>query len=380
MRTDPAEGAVRSMRVLTVTHYMPPHLGGIEMVADALVRGLAARGHDTRWVASAAPARAGWEGARLRVPAWNALESKAGVPYPLWAARGLRDLDRQVTLADVVHVHDCLYMGSAAAVASARRLGKPVLLTQHIGMVPYGPVLDRVERLAYATLGRAVLAGADKLVACAPHVPAFFAELGVTRPFQLIRNGIDAARFAGATPPGRAALRARYDLSPTARVVLFSGRLVAKKGVDKVAALQRALAAEGVDLLVAGDGPLAHLLEGVPRTRRLGALPPDVMPELYALADLMVLPSHGEGLPLGVQEAMLSGAGVVVSDDPAFRDGLAGMPGARFARDAAELLVAARLALAEPTPREVVREAAAARWGLEPFLDAYEQALASLVR
>ena len=298
------------MRILTVTHYMPPHLGGIEMVADALVRGLAARGHDTRWVASAVPARPGWDGSRLRVPAWNALEARAGLPYPLWAARGLRDLDRQVTLADVVHVHDCLYMGSAAAVASARRLGKPVLLTQHIGMVPYGPVLDRVERLAYATLGRAVLAGADKLVACAPHVPAFFAELGVARPFELIRNGIDAERFVGASRERRAALRARYDLSPTARVVLFSGRLVAKKGVDKVATLQRALAADtpGSELFVAGDGPLAHLLHGSPRTRRLGVVSPAQMPELYALADLMVLPSHGEGLPLGVQEAMLSGA------------------------------------------------------------------------
>ncbi|MBL0195745.1 MAG: glycosyltransferase family 4 protein [Myxococcales bacterium] len=217
------------MRILTVTHYMPPHLGGIEMVADALVRGLAARGHDTRWVASAVPARPGWDGSRLRVPAWNALEARAGLPYPLWAARGLRDLDRQVTLADVVHVHDCLYMGSAAAVASARRLGKPVLLTQHIGMVPYGPVLDRVERLAYATLGRAVLAGADKLVACAPHVPAFFAELGVARPFELIRNGIDAERFVGASRERRAALRARYDLADRAWSS-SPGRLVAKKG------------------------------------------------------------------------------------------------------------------------------------------------------
>ncbi|HQY64905.1 MAG: glycosyltransferase family 4 protein [Myxococcales bacterium] len=370
------------MRILTVTHYMPPHLGGIEMVADALVRGLAARGHDTRWVASAVPARPGWDGSRLRVPAWNALEARAGLPYPLWAARGLRDLDRQVTLADVVHVHDCLYMGSAAAVASARRLGKPVLLTQHIGMVPYGPVLDRVERLAYATLGRAVLAGADKLVACAPHVPAFFAELGVARPFELIRNGIDAERFVGASRERRAALRARYDLSPTARVVLFSGRLVAKKGVDKVATLQRALAADtpGSELFVAGDGPLAHLLHGSPRTRRLGVVSPAQMPELYALADLMVLPSHGEGLPLGVQEAMLSGASVVVSDDPAFRDGLTGMPGVRFARTAEELLAASRLTLASPTPRAWVREAAAARWGLEPFLDAYERALASLLK
>ncbi len=366
------------MRILEVTHYMLPHLGGIEMVADSLVRGLSARGHTLSWIASGTPEPPGRSGALSRVGAWNVLEERTGIPYPLWSAAGLAELHRLVLASDVVHVHDCLYMGSAAAVAAAKVHHKGVLLTQHVGMVPYGRVLDRVERLAYATLGRTVLAGADGLVACAPHVPAFFRSLGVNKPFTLIRNGIDDTRFIESSAERRAELRALHSVPAPAKVVLFSGRLVAKKGVEKVAALQKSLAADGVWLVVAGTGPLAHELEGLPNTRHLGKVAPSDMPGTYALADVFVLPSRGEGLPLGVQEAMLSGTQVVVSDDPAFRDGLEGMIGVRFADDAESLAAAVRASFDIPVDRAEVRRGALGRWGLEPFLDAYERALDSV--
>ncbi len=368
------------MRILEVTHYMPPHLGGIELVAASLAKGLRARGHKVRWIASANPGKSGWEGDRLRVPAWNLLEERAGLPYPLWSPRALLSLDREIVLADVVHVHDCLYMGSAFAVLAAKRLGKPVLVTQHIAMVPYGKVLDIVEGLAYATLGRAVLSRATKLVACAPHVPPFFRSLGVDKPFELIRNGIDEERFRLASFEERSAQRRARGLDERGKIVLFSGRLVAKKGVAKVASLQRRLGAEGITLVVCGEGPLAHLFEGVPRVHRLGAVPPERMPEVYSLADVFLLPSRGEGLPLGVQEAMFSGLDVVASEDEAFKDALSGAPGIRLADTEDELFFALKNALEGKARRELVRAFAVQRWGLTGFIDAYEAALLSIAR
>lgn len=369
-----------ALRILEVTHYMPPHVGGIEMVAESLVRGLGGRGHDVRWLSSAVSAPAGREGDRIRVPAWNVLEEKGGVPYPLWAPSGLVELDRAVSSVDVVHVHDCLYMGSAAAAASAKRHGKPLLVTQHIAMVPYGKTLDRVQRLAYETLGRTVLSMADALVACAPHVPEFFREVGIRKPFTLIRNGIDDGRFALVDSEQRTKLRAELGIAADARVLLFSGRLVAKKGVHHVAALQRRLEAEGknVVLVVAGDGALAHLLADLPRTVRLGSVPASRMPQTYSIADVLVLPSHGEGLPLGVQEALFSGVRVVVSEDPAFRDALTGMTGVRFAADDDALYTNVVESFEDGPARESVRAGAVALWGLEGFLDAYEAELSRL--
>jgi D-inositol-3-phosphate glycosyltransferase len=366
------------MRIVVVTHYMPPHLGGIELVAESLVEGLRARGHDVRWLASAVPAPAGREGHRIRVGAWNELEARFRVPWPVWGPGAFRELDALVAWADVVHVHDCLYAGSAAAIASAVLRRKPSLITQHIGHVPYGGVLDLVEGAAYRTLGRVVLEAASARVACSAHVPPFFASLGVRRRFELVPNGIDDRAFRQRSSAERDASRAASGLAPDAKVVLFAGRLVPKKGIAVVAQAQRELAREGIELVVAGDGPERGVLEGLPGARLLGSQPAARMPELYAMADALILPSRGEGLPLGVQEALLSGTPVVVSTDPSFTSNLGGLPGVTFVEDADAFAGAVRTALATPPPRDDIAAAAKALWGREKFVDRYERILRDL--
>ena len=78
--------------------------------------------------------------------------------------------------ADVVHLHDSLYLGSVAAYLAARRAGKPLLVTQHIGWVPYSSRLLRgLLELANRTLGGLVLGGADRVVVLSDVVRAYFA-------------------------------------------------------------------------------------------------------------------------------------------------------------------------------------------------------------
>lgn len=368
------------MRILEVTHYMPPHMGGIERVAASLVDALTRRGHDVRWIASATPRPPESVDNLVRVPALNVLESRLGVPFPLWLPRAFPALVAQVRWADVVHVHDCLYMGSSAAALACRALSKPLLLTQHVGYVPFGAALDAVQRAAYATLGRVTLSLADRRVACSAHVPEYFASLGVGAPFELIANAIDEARFVVPDAAARAAARARWGVAPDARVALFVGRLVPKKGVARVAAAQRALAAEGVTLVVVGDGPQRALLDGVPGLVHHPEVAAERMPELYALADVFALPSRGEGLPLSVQEAMTAGLRAVVSDDPSYVANLSDAPGVTFAADDAALVAALRDALARPSPDPSVAAWARARWGRARFIDGYESALRDLAR
>jgi len=101
--------------------------------------------------------------------------------------------------------------------------------------------------------------------------------------------------------------------------VLYVGRLVAKKNV---AALVAALGE--IDgswhALVVGDGPERPALSALAgRLTHLADVPPAEMPDVYAAADLFVLPSVGEGMPLAVLEALAAGWPVVLSDDPPFR-------------------------------------------------------------
>jgi glycosyltransferase involved in cell wall biosynthesis len=366
------------MRILQVSHYMPPHSGGIERVGEALFAGLSRRGHEVRWVASADPVAPGTHEARTRVPAWNAPERRLGLPYPIWGAGAFADLRRLVGWCDVILAHDCLYPGSIAAAALGRLRRRRLLITQHVGIVPFGAVIELGERFAYASVGRAVLSAASVRFAVSAHLPPFFRSVGVDAPFRVVHNAVDVDRFGPASPERRAAARALFGIASDAKVLGFVGRLVAKKGVDRVVGVQRLTALAGTTLLVVGSGPLEKLLPESPATRHVPSLRPEEMPDFYAAIDALLLPSHGEGLPLSVQEALLSGVPVVVSEDASFVANLGGAPGVEHAEEVAALADAVRKTLLVPPAREAIAAWARGRWSEAAFLDTYEQTLHSL--
>jgi len=351
-------GGEGALRILFVSHYAVPHVGGMETAIDALARELSRRGHAVTHLASTAGAEAarteGDPGYRLvRVPAWNALERRAGVPYPLFAPTLWPALNREVGSADVVHGHGFLYMSTLAALRRARRPGRdgraPVrVLTEHVGHVDYEPeVLDRLERAAIATLGRLAARSAEALVVYNDKVDRELRALGVHAPIHHILNGVDTGRYRPAEPEERAALRRGlgWDERPRA---LFVGRLVAKKGLDlAVEAARRAQ----VPLAVAGSGD-ARRVAG-PGVEVLGALPRERVAELYRAADLLLLPSRGEGFPLTAQEALASGLPVVLGDDPAYAANVAGAAEAvrLVAPDAERVAAAVRELVDDPDRR-----------------------------
>ncbi len=369
-----ASPAPDTLNVLTVTNYMPPHVGGIERVAESLVNNLRALGHDARWISSATPAEPGEDGHLVRVESSNPLEHRLGVPYPLWLGPAARAMLREVRRADVVHAHDCLYMGSAMAAAMCRALGKPFVITQHVGYVPYGPVLDRVQSLAYHSLGRAVLSSADLVISYSAHVEEHFASLGIRPTYRRIPNAVDTAKFRPCSAEERARYRERWRVPADAKVILFVGRLVAKKRFDQVVEVQRRLAGEGTVLVVAGDGMMASEMERAPNVlhRPNAEVPHSAMPEIYGLADLILLPSRGEGLPLSIQEALCCGLPAVVSDDPAYTYNLGEQPGVTMSSDVDDCTARVRAALAGPAPdRARIAAAAHKRWGGDQVISAH---------
>lgn len=119
----------------------------------------------------------------------------------------------------------------------------------------------------------------------------------------------------------RSAARAAWKIPQDASVALFCAKLQGWKGPMD---LLEAFAATGVPdsfLVFAGDGPERNLLErraselGVgDRVRFLGFVNQSQLPSVYCAADLFVLPSLFEPFGLVVNEAMLCGLPVVVSD------------------------------------------------------------------
>ena len=209
------------MRVLLVTHYYAEHRGGVEIVAGELAKRLAPLGVETVWVASAGPpaARASQGIRRLPVPACNFTERRLGFPYPLWGPRSLLRLGRQVRSCDVVHLHDSLYLGNVVAYLWARWHRKPVVVTQHVGPIPYSSRLLRgLLGLANRTLARLVLGGCDQAVFISPRVRDYFARLvGFRRSPWYLANGVDPALFCPVDEGERQTVRARLGWQPGAR-------------------------------------------------------------------------------------------------------------------------------------------------------------------
>jgi len=305
-------------RVTLVTHYYPAHRGGVERVAGQLAERLAASGTaEFEWHASdcdAAPAA--MRGITL-VPArsWNGTERLLGFPYPLWSVGALCRLWKACRSADLVHIHDCLYLPNVVAYIAARR----VLVTQHIGHVPYrNPLLRLLLWIANGILGRWILGGADQVVFESATVQAYFSRFVRFRsPAVLIQNGVDAKSFA---PGDRRAARMELGLPPDKPLLLFLGRFVEKKGLSVLHDLvQRAPQAQWV---FAGWGPIDPAAWSLPNVRVVASPGAAQLASLYRAADLFVLPSVGEGVPLSIQEAMACGTPALVGEETA-----AGIPG-----------------------------------------------------
>ena len=302
------------MRITLLTHYFPAHRGGIELVAAELARQLAAKhGAEIEWHASDCDAPPSIPGVET-VPAasWNGIERRAGVPYPVWSPAALWRAARAARASDAVHLHDCLYLPNLVTFAAARLAGRPILVTQHVGMIPYrNRALRALLKAAYAVFGRLVLGGASRVVFVNDSVRRYFG--GFVRfkaPPLLVANGVDISVFYPPDEERRAALRLQLGASAGTPQLLFVGRFVEKKGLPALRQLAKRL--PEARWMFAGWGPLDPGDWELPNVAVFRDCSGARLAQLYQAADLLVLPSVGEGFPLVVQEAMACGTPALV--------------------------------------------------------------------
>jgi glycosyltransferase involved in cell wall biosynthesis len=261
----------------------------------------------------------------VRVPAWHGLESRFSVPFPIFSPWLLVVMAREVRRADLVHIHDPLYLTSWAAALWCLLLRTRYVVHRHVGFVYHSSVVVRlVQRMVLATLGRAVLGRAQAVIAIDEHIAAGIgAGRGTGGSVDVIGNGVDATAFRPGSVEERESIRSDLGLPLSEPLVLFVGRFVPKKGFPLVAAA----ASDAYRLVfVGGDRPPGT---GDPRLSFLGELPAARMPAVYRCADVMVVASVGE-CPLTVLESMSSGLPVVVNDDPSLHTAWTAGPGVRF--------------------------------------------------
>lgn len=309
------------MRVLLVSHVAPPHIGGVESIVQMEAEAFRDAGHEVVWVTSdgggdGSPVP---EGPRLRVRrvrSWHLAERLFGIAYPLFAPWLPLVLWREVGRADLVHVHGLVFPGSPIASLFARLRGKRCLCTDHGGMLEYPSKLaNLVLRGLMATAGRVTARCSHKLIALNHDVESLLRRLsGRSDKVQFLPNPVDVATFQPPTAEQRRRAREALGWDERPRVLCVS-RLLPHKGIDVLLAAQDG----SFELVFCGPGDDAmreriraggaECLEPRPRA---GVL------QLYHAADAFALPSHNEGFPVVIQEALACGLPVVTSDLPAY--------------------------------------------------------------
>lgn len=211
--------------------------------------------------------------------------------------------------ADLVHVHAGIGWEGHGLVRAARAAGVRVVRTEHL---PY-LLTDVVQQAAY----RAMLLSLDARIAVSQTVAQTHAGHG-DGPMHVVRNGVAAAQ----PQRDRTVVRQELGISNDDLLVLTVARFTAQKGHDLLlAAVPDVLARHPqAQIVLVGDGPEQEAIRSAIADQGLGgnvrvlSARSDI-PDLLAAADLFVLPSRFEGLPLVLLEAASASLPIVATSN-----------------------------------------------------------------
>lgn len=252
---------------------------------------------------------------RLRVIDWP-FEKRRAEPYLHRFRRGYRAAVRALIEAerpDTVlliqgRIENCAV--PMAVVPRGPRLVSYVPMAHRMVDMGRGAFGDRVRRSLYAR--------PDAFIVPSPAVAEQLRAAGVNAPVTVAHNVVDP-------PPQteRVAARRALGLPEAGRIALFLGRLdMAQKGIDVLlGAIDRGGARlAGWNFVLVGDGPARAAIEAAASGRDIQVIPWTDRPDLYlSAADILLLPSRWEGLPLVLLEAMTYGVSVLASEIDVFR-------------------------------------------------------------
>ncbi len=373
-----------SLRLGFFTEIYLPVINGVVASVEALAEGLRRRGHEVSCFAPRMPGYAEADGPVFRMPSLPLpTRTQYRLTLPLVSKRNLNGVIKRLSL---IHVHSPFVTGWMG-MRYARRYGMPLVYTYHTQLEAYAhyiPFEPNVSRFAASRLTRTFANHADTVVVPTPAMAAHLRQLGVTARIEIVPSGIDVARFGAGRRDD--ALRARMGLGPGDRLLLYVGRLAREKNLE---VLIRALAHardDSLKLIVAGDGPHRDELERLAResgvsgvTRFLGVVARDELPDLYASADLFLMPSTTETQGLVLAEALAAGAFVIAADAPQNRDVL-GTAGLVVAPTPEAFAAALRRVSLGTRPEAAEARRVALRFSIERQVDRMQTLYENLVR
>jgi glycosyltransferase involved in cell wall biosynthesis len=303
------------MRIAHVAPSSERVASGVQTAVEELATALGRRGHDVElWhVGDWTPPLDAETAERLRSagvrPRRLTSHRRRGRPLPSIEVPG-------ADAVDLLHLHSVFVPANAAV---GRAWPGPVVLSPHGGYDPVSLRRSVLRKHAYSALyERRLVRRSDTVVALTE------TEAGQVRRFAgaartaVIPNGVAPGPLGDGTR-----LRSRLGIPPDARLAVFVGRLdVRHKGLDR---LIRAVAgAPDWRLLIVGPDhrggreELLRMVAGSAADGRVvltGEVGPTDLRDVYAAAEVFVLASRWEGLPMSLLEALAAGVPALVTPE-----------------------------------------------------------------
>ena len=317
------------MRILMFNHEFPPIGGGSGWVSYFFGKHFVEAGHDVYLITSQfrnLPKEEEVEGIHVqRVPALRSNKDVCGVLEMLSYAissswHGLRSTHQ--LKPDVIQIFSGIPAGGAGYLLKKIR-GLPYVVFLSGRDVPSPNPDPPYYRWLYALLNpmiKGIWENAGAVVACSDGLRDLALQTAPDFPFKVIPDGLDLNRFS---PVLRSA-------DPNRVRILTIGRLIPRKGFQLlIQALPQVTAEAAVDfeIEIVGDGPHRDTLVALAKDLKVdeliqfaGSVSYSELPQKYRDADIFVLCSLAEGMPLVVLEAMGTALPIVASSVQGIED------------------------------------------------------------
>ncbi len=293
-----------------------PTFGGSGVLATELGKALADKGHVVHFITYQQPVRLTGFSANIffhevRVPAYPLFDFP---PYETALASTLVDVVKNNNL-DLLHVHYAIPHASAAFMA------KQILAEQgiHIPFITtlHGTDITLVGKdKTYAPVVSFSINKSDAITAVSDNLRAeTYTNFDILKEITVIHNFVDIKRFTK-----RPIDAFKKVIAPNSEKIILhaSNFRKVKRIADVIYTFNKIKKALPAKLLLVGDGPERPMAEELCRELGIGEDARFVgkqqdMEEIYAIADLFLLPSEYESFGLSALEAMAAGAPVVAS-------------------------------------------------------------------
>ncbi|MFZ3147796.1 MAG: glycosyltransferase family 4 protein [Methanothrix sp.] len=285
------------MKIIQVSPYFPPHVGGVEYHVKELADGLVKRGHQV----SVASSCGRWTGELVRVPSIDLFYSPMPIKLPKFEA-------------DVYHSHT-----PSPLFAFMLRSASPNIVTYHNDVVvpgivnghtmprPFAAAVERINDLMVRPVleeAKIVIATTKSYALTSPVLKDYLHKL------RIVPNAVNVSLYP--------------QVRKKENYVLYAGRMISYKGVESLLiAMCEVQKSTELDLLLVGDGYDRSRLEEMAkklhvRARFTGRLERSMFIDTISRAEMLVLPTQNrlEAFGIVLLEAMACETPVLAFDTP----------------------------------------------------------------